>query len=185
MPIITETGTTCPTVAEDRIANALVVSDAWHEISESDTETREAQFVFFDELPLPDDGYAFTLDELMQRRVMALVFTDPESGFRVDQGPAQGYMPKSGRVLVVVERYVRESEAAEPNNQQRWLLNRLGNVIEETMESLTTSFGQRWPQHGILKQPPVSWDIEQQEVRGMRQQATIAYEWGGAAFSSD
>jgi hypothetical protein len=181
----TTAGTTCPTVAEDRVANAIVASDAWHDISESNTETRESQHVFFDELPLPDDGYAFTLDELAELHAAALVFTDPEEGFAIEQGDAQDYSRKSGRVLIIVERWVRESEALDNSNQQRTLKDALGNMMEEIHASLTGSFGPRWMQKIIMKQPPVSWDEKHKEISGRRQQAAIAVEWGGAAGSSD
>lgn len=176
----TATGTGCLTIAEDRVANALVASDAWHGVTGSNTETRAAQHVYFDELPLPDDGCAFTLDELADLHVAALVFTDPEEGFSVQQGDAQDYSRKSGRVLIVIERWVRESEALDGTNQQRVLKDALANLIEEIHESLTEAFGPRWMQSVVLKQPPTSWDEKYKETRGRRQQALIAVNWGGA-----
>lgn len=179
----TTAGTTCLTEAEDHVAFAIMASASWQQLSRSNIETAEAQHLFFDEMPLPDDGFAFTLDELATLHFAALIFGDPEGCFSIEQGDAQDYARESGTVLVVVERWVTEQEDLGNVNQQRVLKDFLGGMMADIHQSLTDNLGQRWMRSVLMKQPPTSWDRKYKNIRGRRQQSLIAVNWGGAQGS--
>ena len=176
---MTETGTNCQTKAEDAVAAALAASTSWQQVCEVADSSAAAGFIHVDEVADPDNGYAFTLGELEERRVLALVLGDPDDGFTIAQGEALPHRLIGGQVLVVIERLVRQSEVLGEVNQQRWLKNRLVAIAVEMFTSLTETHGPRWMQAISVKQMPVEITERKQEaIVGRRQQATLAVSWG-------
>jgi len=175
----TQTGATCPSQAEDAIADAFARTTAWQELTETTTTEEAVAKIYFNALPLPADLHAFTLDELLERRVAMLVLIDPEEGFSVTPGEAQGVIYEGGRVIALVERSIRDNEVSNDTiDQNRFLLDKLVSMMVEATEYLLATKGQRWMQPMRLQQPPTLNHYKLGEVEGVRQYAAISVAWG-------
>lgn len=182
---MTQTGTTCPTQAEDAIADAFSRSAAWQELTETANETEAAAYIFFDSKPLPVNGHVFDLGELFERRVSMMLLMAAEEGFTVTPGDAQGVIYEGGQVDIVVERWIRDAEKNDPDvNQNRFLVDLLVAMMLEATEHLLDTKGQRWMQPMTLK-PPVLNHYKEDELQGRWQQATITVRWGQTGESND
>ena len=175
----TAVGTNCVTKAEDAIVAAWSASSSWWDITETTDAVEAAKYVSIDEIADPDNGYAFTLQELEQRRVQALVLADPEDGFSIVQGEALGHSIKNGRVLIVVEQLIREIEINSGDNYTRVLKNRLVTAAIDLFNSLNSSMGPRWMDAvEIIHMPVELYERRNDDVIGRRLQATIAVNFG-------
>lgn len=174
-----QAGTTCPTLAQDYVADAWSRSAAWQTITETSTQAAAAEKIFTNELPPPVDGHAFVLSELMELRTAALVLADPEEPYTIRQGTADGYAPRGGVIVVIVERWIRQSEANDSEvDQSRWLEDKLALVMEQVFDYLTANQGPRWMQSIAMKQTPLLNHVKEHETIGLRQQAAVEIVWG-------
>ena len=176
---MSQAGTTCPTIAEDALADAFSRTTAWQALTGSADETEALQKIYFNSQPLPVDNNAFTLDELLERGVAMLILMDTEEGFVVTPGEAQGVVYEGGRVLAIIERWIPESEQNDPAvDQNRYLLDKIVDMMVDATDYLLSTKGQRWMQPMRLVQPPLLNEDDESQVKGRWQQATIAMNWG-------
>ncbi len=185
MTTTTEPGTNAMTRAVDALVDAAKNSASWQEITETTTKSNpveaSGEYVFFDYQHGPIDGHAFALEELESQRVMALVMPDPDNPFIIRPGHAEGVELTGGVVLMFVERLVRDSEKNSEVNQQRWLQNRLVDMVLEMRAYLVALKGERWFQGFPMKQSPIVNEEKVEGTQGYRQTAALALRWGPAS----
>ena len=183
MALTTETGTNCLTQAEDAMAGALVASDQFRQWAAGHGETPlseadAAERVRIDQFDLPDDGMAFTQEEIEQRGSLVLVMADLEEGFGLRTGPGNQTISASGMVLVVFEQFTTESAAAGVNLERR-MKNHLATIMFEAYTHLLATRGDRWLAGLDVKQPPTRLALFRHDrVVGHRHQATLALYFG-------
>jgi hypothetical protein len=183
---MTQSGTTCPSQAEDATADAFSRSTAWQTHIGAADETEALTEIYFNSLPLPNDNFAFTVGELEERGTVMMILMDPEDGFRVVPGEAQGVLHEGGNILVIIERLIPQSEVSNPAiDQNRKLLDIVVQMMTQATKYLLTTKGQRWMRPMRLAHPPTLNHYKKAKVEGYRQHATIAIEWGVGGDDKD
>ena len=183
MALTTETGTNCLTQAEDAMAGALVASDQFRQWAAGHGETplseaEAAERVRIDQFDLPDDGMAFTQEEIEQRGSLVLVMADIEEGFGLRTGPGNQTISASGMVLVVFEEFTPEAAAAGINLERR-MKNHLVTIMFEAYTHLLATRGDRWLAGLDMKQPPTALALPRHDrVVGHRLQSALALQFG-------
>lgn len=187
---MTQAGETCPTKSEDVFAAAFAQSEAWQELTEKDSiedeEERIAaagvgQHIFFNSLPLPNDGHCFTLGDLQERRVAMLILQSPEEGAEITPGEAQGVIYESWNIDMVFERWIRDSELSDSEvDRNRELFDKVYAAAMEAAEYILLTKGPRYLAQPITVLPPVMNDYKEEKPMGRWQQMTVKAKVGGA-----
>jgi hypothetical protein len=180
MPV--EAATNCWTRAEDALAIALPQLAEFRKFTDETTAEASAKHVYTEETDEPIDGHA---DDRAAREPLgsiAVVTSDQQQPYRVTYGP-DGCWYGSGRLLLVLERMVREREwrAEEAENVSRgqvyrWTKNRVGTLIDQLTEYWLQNGGPHVRDVtvlGPLENDPKTWD-----QYGRWQLCEVLIDWG-------
>jgi len=178
MPIAVESPTNCWTSAQDKIMTALSESAAFQSLVEAADSADALTKIFGQQLFSPDDGHAFTKDELASLNY-AQVYSAEQNpyGFR---SPGLGRKLKSGTAIVYLERRVTEYDAnnqAEPLGIERWLENRVGDLMDEVFDYMA-AFSGPFVKTFFVSDGPGTNDRKDWDAIGMRQGVELLMEWG-------
>jgi hypothetical protein len=84
--------------------------------------------IYFDSLPLSDDGDSFTREELIEKRPYCIVATNPENGYSWGRIAAESW-DDSGSLLLIFEYNTPDYLSGDNQALFRWFKNRLGNIM--------------------------------------------------------
>ena len=173
---VVEAGTNCLTQAEDRVAQVLRDSPAFHTFCGVADSTAAESHLFIDEANGPAD-YAFTLEEIEKRGSSAKVFADPNEGTVIENGSA-GNTIISTNLLVCLERFVPATSERDLLQQQRVMKNLAIPVGTELFDGLKARYGQRYIQRIVVQHPRPLVEVEEEEMLGVRTGSVLVLEMG-------
>ncbi|REJ65833.1 MAG: hypothetical protein DWQ31_16605 [Planctomycetota bacterium] len=173
------------THAEDKLAATLPELAAFRTLTGSADATAAALKVFVDETVHPEDGEAFTVDELRSLASYAIVSSATSEGYRLSPlGVIGDPFDASGGLLLAIERLIFESEAnAEATAEtakrasDRWFKNRIGELMSELVVYWQTNSGPRVIDFVVVDGP---WHTHPEERAscGHWQGIELAIRWG-------
>lgn len=174
-----ETATNCWTQTQASIITALANSAKFREIIEAADATEAATLIFGDELVDPDDGHAYTKEELQSLKHYAQVYSADEGGYSANDD-GSGWVRKSGVAIIYIERLVTEYEQnseTDPLAIERWFGNRVGDLMDQVTTYIRDNSGPQvkgW----FVSAGPGTNDRKQWDSLGRWQGIEISVEWG-------
>lgn len=180
MAIALEPATNCWTKAIESLMVALANSARFREIvGDAADATAANAFIFGDELADPNDGHAYTSDELRELRYYAQVYSFPEGAAGlIDNGA--GFEKWSGTAIIHIERLVPEYEKnaqASLLGLGRWFENRVGDLMSQVRAYSVSNSGPRIKSIDVSKGPFTNSD-GLWEAHGMWHGIELSVEWG-------
>lgn len=186
--LITTPGTNCLTQAEDRIAAAIRVSEAWrkavyrpHEqgVEYADMPLAEQSkadaAVRVDQFDRPRDGLAFSDAELFERGTMCMVAADFDDGLSISNNVADGVTALiQMKALVVIEHPLAKRANSQRVNQVR-NLKELIVPLAFQLHAALQEYGYRYSKGLAMVQQPtlVQSPLKTTENKPVRLQATL------------
>jgi len=173
------------THAEDKLVSTLPELAAFRSLTGSADATAAALHVFVDETVHPDNGEAFTVDELRELASYAIASSATSEGYRLAPlGVIGDPFDASGGLLLAIERLIFESaDHAEADAEtakrasDRWLKNRIGELMSELVVYWQNNSGPRVIDLVVVDGPWHTHPEERSHV-GHWQGIELAIRWG-------
>lgn len=126
------------------LATALSESDAWQNLCEKETAADALTKIILGPDALPWDGGEFTHQEFMERFCEAQIWAPEEAEELFNETGNMGATPyRNGDFAIRVRRYIRESEATDPNRLYKYLMAASDLIGFQVMEYANLNFQPR------------------------------------------
>ena len=176
----------CVTQAQERIRCAMLSSEHWGCLASlpgvGDLDADElADRIVFDRASDPEDGVAFTLDELAERRILCTLISDPDDTFTISTiGGTADVAATQWTLIGIIEVYVGDG-TEDPFNYYRHLLNHSPGLASDVWSYMLPRYGRRYLRSVTIPQGPMRlWSSHEDPSMGHRYQVAMAFPFGNA-----
>ncbi len=173
------------TTAEEKLGENIAHATRFQTITGSADATEAKQHIYYSSLPDPQDGSAYTKEELQSYRPYAMIWTDENTGLTMVKTGEQRTWIGSGSI------FAEFGYNADPTKSQAEIEREWKNILGEMLFQTT----QPDPFDGIIENAGEGnfldirrvvvrqvnhWELEDETEQGAWSEAVIQFDWGVA-----